>query len=475
MKVLFVQEIFFEELGVMSLSACLRQAGIATDVLIESRIDRVLKHVRFHRPDVVAFSVVSGGRNFPVQVSRAIKDVDPSIATIAGGPHPTFFPDYLEEGDFDAVCIGEGEEAIVAWCKAIAGEAPLEAVPNIRYRKGARIIANPLAPLANLDALPFPDRLLYRRYRTFLQTATRSFLTSRGCPKNCTFCYNRSAKRIYRGMGRFCRMRSPAGIIEEILEVKAGNPKFRTVLFAGDMIFSDKTWALDFLNQYRERIDLPFSGPLDANAIDEEVGEALRAAGCHSIFFGIETGSEDVRKRILRKPVSNEAIIRAADILRRNGISFRTFNILGIPTETIDDMFETMRLNARIGTRHPYCSIFVPYPGTELFEIAVEAGEVSPSFSFADLPSSFLARCVLDRPDRHRIENLHKLFSTGVKHPELIPLIRRLIELPPNLLFRLWFGFDYMRTIQATERRSLVSVLPIMLRNMRMLIGGNGA
>jgi radical SAM superfamily enzyme YgiQ (UPF0313 family) len=270
-------------------------------------------------------------------------------------------------------------------------------------------------------------------------------------------------------------MRSPANVVEEIRQARRRWPAMRTVLFIGDVVFHDRRWAREFLELYAESVDLPFAGLVAANAIDEEIGALLKRARCHCIFFGIETGNERVRREVLKKPVSNAQIEKAAEVLRRNGIAFRTFNMLGIPTETIDDMIETIRFNARIGARHPWCSIFVPYPGTELFEVAVRAGELSAGFSFDDLPSSYMERCVLDRPDRERIENLHKLFPTAVKHPWTLPLVRRLMDLPPNLLFKLWFGVGYMNTIRATERRRLASVAPIVARNLRLFItGGRG-
>jgi len=475
MDVLFIQELYYDYIGVMALSAALKQKGISTDLIIERNPEKVVAYIKRHSPEMVCFSVISGIHQFPARMSRAIKAAFPDLPVIAGGPHPTFFPGYISEGAFDALCVGEGDVAIVKYYRAVTGDLPLGEVPNLIYKQDGKIRKNPVGRLIeDLDRLPFPDRSVYDKYRMFSRAETKGFVTSRGCPYNCSFCYNRKAKEIYKGKGRFHRMRSPENVVAEILAVADSYPSLRTVLFVGDTVFYTKKWAARFLELYREKVDLPFSGLVAADIIDEEIGRLLKQARCHSIFFGIESGNERIRKEILKKNISDRQIASAADILRRNNIACRTFNMVGIPTETLENMFETIRMNVDVRARHPWCSIFVPYPGTELFDIAVESGELDRDFSCDQLPRSYMEKCVLNRPDRSQVENIHKLFKTAVRHPGLIPLIRRLIRLKPNLLFKLWFGLNYMSTIKSTERRSFKTVIPLVLKNFGFFITGKG-
>ncbi len=469
--VLFIQELFTEYMGIMYISAVLKQNHISTDILISKNIRDIINYVSICKPKIIGFSVITGLHKFPVTVSKIIKKEFPDIKIIAGGAHPTFFQEYINEDVFDAICVGEGEYPMLYFYKYTIGEIDIDAVPNIIFKKNGKIYRNKLSNLIeDLDSIPFADRELYDKYEFFKNYPTKSVLCLKGCPYNCSYCYNGRMKEIYRNKGKYVRTRDPQKIIEGILILKQRYRSLSTISFTGDVFFYDKKWVKELLMLYKEKINLPYITSITANFIDEEIGKLLRISNCKGMYFGIESGNEWIRKEILNKNISNQVILKTAQILRKNKIPYRTYNILGLPTETIENMLETINLNVKIKTNYPWCSIFIPYPGTRLYEIAKENGEIESDFSINDIPPSFMEKSVLKRKDVEQIENLHKFFITAVKFPFLIPLIKKIIKLKPNIIFKLWFGLTYALSIMFSEHLSFKDVIMMVLENYKFFI-----
>jgi radical SAM superfamily enzyme YgiQ (UPF0313 family) len=185
------------------------------------------------------------------------------------------------------------------------------------------------------------------------------------------------------------------------------------------------------------------------------------------VFFGIESGDDSIRNEILEKAVGNEEIRRGAATLKRHGIACRTYNMVGFPGETLAQAFKTVQLNIEIGSNYPWCSIFMPYPGTRLAEYARSAGYLDANLGPDDLETSFHATSLLKSPDRDRLINLHKFFQTAVIFPASFPLVRQLIKLPCNAVFRIWFAFIYFCLYVRSEGRGGIGTLYVALKNGR--------
>ncbi|HXE96323.1 MAG TPA: radical SAM protein, partial [Dongiaceae bacterium] len=183
--------------------------------------------------------------------------------------------------------------------------------------------------------------------------------------------------------------------------------------------------------------------------------------------FGIESGDEHIRNAVLKKAISDDEICRGAAILKKNGITFRTYNIVGFPGETIEQALKTVQLNVAIGTDFPWCSIFMPYPGTRLADYARNRGFLASDLSPDSMEGSFHITSALTNPDRRQLANLHKFFQTAVLMPPLLPVIRLLIKLPENFLFRIWFGIVYFHLYQRSEGRGFIKTFRAALRNGR--------
>ncbi len=331
---------------------------------------------------------------------------------------------------------------------------------------------NEVRPLiASLDSLPFPDRLLYRRHPDIAFDPVQPVLTGRGCPFDCSFCFNHSLKEIYRGKGAYVRRRSPENVIAE-LEGLLEPGTVKRIYFVDDAFSSDHAWLERFLELYRASVSLPFHCLVRIDQIDDPTASLLARSGCKAVFFGIESGDEDIRNRIIGKRLPEPRIREGVRALHRQGIPFRTYNMVGLPGESIDQALRTVRLNIDLKTPFPWCSLFSPYPGTRLAQFAADNGMCEPAGMLGRRFASFHDRSRISGRDMREHENLHKLFQTAVLFPVLLPLIRVLIKLPPNPLFRLWFTLVYGMLYLRSEGRGLFRTVRSALRNARFLPGG---
>ncbi|MGD9405872.1 MAG: cobalamin B12-binding domain-containing protein, partial [Anaerolineae bacterium] len=216
MRVLFIaQQTDYEPQGIMHLSSALKAAGHEVDLAVATHQDPVAAAREF-QPDVAAYSVITGSQRYYIDVNNRVKREVEGVFSVFGGPHPTFFPEMVEEEGVDGICRGEGEDAMVELVNALAAGGP-EAVLGIANwsfkRNGdsvdAGIINNPVRPyVGDLDGLPFPDRaLVYERDAISARSKIKHFLTGRGCPYNCTYCFNHALSELYRGKGRRFRQR----------------------------------------------------------------------------------------------------------------------------------------------------------------------------------------------------------------------------------------------------------------------------
>jgi radical SAM superfamily enzyme YgiQ (UPF0313 family) len=452
-RVLFIaQQTDYEPQGIMHLSSVLKAAGHQVDLVVAAHQDPV-EAAREFQPDVAAYSVITGSQRYYLDLNRRLKSEMPGVFSVFGGPHPTFFPEMVEEEGVDGICRGEGEGAMVDLVGALAGGGPeaVLSVDNWSFRRNgergdAGIITNPVRPyVADLDSLPFPDRaLVYERDPISARAKIKHFLTGRGCPYNCTYCFNHALSEIYRGKGRRFRQRSVDHVIEEVCWVHDHYP-LEFVVFVDDTFVLSGEWLAEFAVKYARQVGLPFFCNTRANLVTEEQVRLLKEAGCHSVSMGIETGNDRIRNELLKRRMSKEQILEAARLIREGGLQFTTTNMIGLPTSTLEDDFETLDLNIQTRPSYAHVFIFQPYPRTELGEFTREQGWMVGTFD--DIGELAWDHSVLDFGEEHKsgLSILQRFFAIGVEWPRTVPLIKRLLKLPDNPIFwllnKLWKGW----------------------------------
>ncbi|HTZ11837.1 MAG TPA: radical SAM protein [Candidatus Margulisiibacteriota bacterium] len=469
-RVAFVQNLAFEYLGVMYLSSLLKKNAHSVEAFIEhgQGMDKVLKELKSFDPQIIGFPCSSSSHQWVIAASRLCKKYLPQARIILGGAHPTFFPEVIEEEPVDIICRGEGEYALLELADKVDKKEDYSGVLNLWVKREGLILRNQVRPLIeDLDELPFPDRSLYAARYPFLNKSQKAFITGRGCPFSCAYCFNHAFKKIYQDKGRMVRFRSADNIIREIKDVASGG-SLKTVLIQDDTFGLNKSKSLEFLKRYAKEINLRFICLLRADLTDEELVMNLKNAGCMNVFFGIESGSEPMRNLLLKKGISDEQIYRMASLLKKYRIRFRAYNMFGLPGESLEEAFKTVELNIKIKTDYPWSALFQPFPGTEMGDYARSRGMLEGDQSKFN-PSFFMQSSVRLK-DKREITNLRLLFFWAVKFPFLFPVIKRAIRLRLSFLYNILFLLGYAYCFKMSEGISLLETMRIGSNNIKNFI-----
>lgn len=389
MKVLFFHR-NAEWLGIEYLSSILKKTGHDTRLIFDpgsgdieykfKTLDRVfdlsekmVRKAQLYNPDLIAFSCLTNLYPWVTRMARLIKQ-RMNVPIIVGGIHPTILPEFvIKNPDIDMLCIGEGEEALKELLASMQAGKVDYSIKNIWFKKDGGVIRNPLRPLIqNLDSLPFPDKDIFRKYRCF--SARLYVMTGRGCPYQCTYCFNSYYRKLLcNGTTSYIRRRSVENVIDELKLFKS-KYNIKEVFFYDDIFTINDAWIKNFAKAYKDKIKLPFKILVHPQAVQEETMRLLKDAGCIYVDIGIESGCEGLRRKLLKRNMNNHDIVDTARILKKVGIKFCTLNIVGFPTETRQQMWETYELNDKIKPDGTIVSIFYPFPKTELADYCLENG-----------------------------------------------------------------------------------------------------
>jgi len=398
-----------------------------TETMIKSKL---MKKIERYKPDLIGFSSTTHQYQYVKEYSNWIKE-ELETPIICGGVHATLCPDQvLSCNNIDMVCIGEGEYPMLELANRMEKGDNIDDISNLWIKKHSSIKRNPVRPLiSNLDELPFPDREIFN-FKELLKTgllgahgSLSEFMAGRGCPYDCTYCCNHALKEIYKGKGKYVRMRSVENVLAEIKNVTE-KYEVKKIMFHDDIFTLFHNWIKEFCEKYPTEFDLPFWCNGRVETLNRQILYDLRKAGCDMIFIGIESGNEWLRRTVLRRPITNKQIIDAFRIAHEVGIKTLSFNMVGIPFETPEMVKETIELNKLIQPDHIQVSIFYPYPNTELWRICSESGYLTQD----QLPSYFDGKSILDLPtmSREQIAQLYNNFidftlerSMSTNHPTI--------------------------------------------------------
>lgn len=328
------------------------------------------------------------------EVCRLVKQTVAGASTVMGGAHPSAVPqDTLRDPNVDVVVLGEGEHTMLRLVDALErGEFPPANTDGLAFRCGDELRSHPLTQrLHELDTLPLPARHLlpmqsYFKYRAPHGSVVKrhpctNMITSRGCPAKCCFC------SIHNVWGRRFRYHSAARVIAEI-ETLVADYGVREIQFEDDNLTLRRRRIQDICRLIVERgIDITWSTPngVAAYALDEETLALMRAAGCHHITLGVESGSEHTLREIIGKPVQLERVPPIVRACRRLGMGVSAFFVLGFPGETRPQMQQTIDFALSLDVDTANFFIATPYPGTRLYTQCVAEGLIETPVDYSRL------------------------------------------------------------------------------------------
>lgn len=363
-------------------------------VTLQELVAKLIAAIDLFKPDVIGLSALTDDYPLGLFLMGEIKAAFPNIPTIAGGVHATVDPKgVIAQPCFDMVCVGEGEYVMLDLGERVDNKQSFDGIANLWIkREDGSIEKNAVRPYEqNLDLLPSPDwtvfteTAFYKPFRGYVYKYG-DFEMSRGCPYKCSYCINVQLQEIYKFTNAsYHREKSISRVIAEIKEAIEN--------YGIEFIkFWDETFLLmspermeEFCDRYSTEIGLPYVIETTAQSITPRSAAILRQTNCRSVSLGMETGSVDLRKGILHKPTSNDVYVNAFKLLEENGIQKVSFNMLGLPNESQDDIFRTIAMNRLVATDTQACGVFYPYKGTPIRDMMVEQGWMGEDFDYASM------------------------------------------------------------------------------------------
>lgn len=443
MKVLFISYSGFVSFGLMHLSSVLKKDGFYVELVIPKNNQELLETISRFQPDLIGFSCTTGIHNWALAKIKIIKEKF-DIPIILGGPHPTFCSEIINEDGVDMICLGEGDEALAELVQKMKNNDDLTNIKNIWVKRGDQVFANPLRPLIqDLDTLPVGDReIYYEKYAYLRQSTVKNFMAGRGCPFNCIFCSNQAYKKLYAGLGNYTRWHGVDYVIEEIKMVKH-KYGFNYIYFSDDTFILNRAWLEEFCRKYKQTIATGFIAQIRADLINNDIVKLLKEAGCRGVTMGVETGNEYLRNKVLKKNVTNDDIIKAAKTIKSQGIKLKTFNMMCLPGESIEDGFKTAKINNKIKANLVSIGFAQPFPSTGLLDYAKEQGYLDKNYDPGQMDVNSRNYSPFILKDKKELENLLFLTPLLAKFYFLKPIIRLLIKWKRNVIFEIAHSLIY--------------------------------
>ena len=332
----------------------------------------VFKQLKAYQPDLIAFSVVTFHYQMAIHYAEMCKKICPNAKIVFGGIHVSCIPEIVIAHKFvDYAVIGEGEIAFTEIIKHIEKGDSSEPIVNTWYKSQNNTIikGRQVGFIQDLDSLPQFDKEIWADI--FPLKEYYLTMTSRGCPYNCSYCFNHFFKNIPEEKSNYIRRRSVKHVMEELTTAKK-KYNIKRIEFWDDIFIFDKEWLKEFLEAYKREVALPFKCYIHVNLFDEEMVIWLKDAGCKWVDFGIQSINEEYRKNYLKRNETNANIIKALKLLKKHGIVSFADYIIGMPGDEIEHYEE-----ARLFFIENMPDIIEPYwmsyhPRTEIIEKGLE-------------------------------------------------------------------------------------------------------
>ncbi len=329
----------------------------------------VKKIIKRYDPELIGLTATTSMVPDAYIVAKMAKRYNPDVKVVMGGPHVTFTPERtLKECPYiDYIIRGEGEISFKNLVDALDKGRDLKKIKGLSFRKGDKVINNPPQPLIkDVDSIPLPSYDLLPMEKYVVDSIKfGTVMTSRGCPFDCIFCSSSLQ------FGKRWRGHSDSRVLEE-LKILREEYGIREIEFLDDTYTLNRPRAIRIARRIKkEGLDISWTASSRVDLFNREVAAAMKAGGCHTVYFGIESGSQKTLD-FIGKRITPEQSLRAVKIARETKLRALGAFIIGFPHETKEDIRKTIKFSKKVGVNYAQFTIATPYPGTRLWSIALK-------------------------------------------------------------------------------------------------------
>ena len=366
-------------LGLAWVAAVLEEGGHKVKVIdtptLKVSTEEFIREVKSWKPDVVGISVQTPTAPRAYDAIARLKEEVPDVPVIVGGSHPTFMYEEALAHGADVVVRFEGEYTTLELINVLEREGlnydALRRVKGLAFKDGGsgEVIVTGRRPyVSDLDRLPWPARHLLPmdKYTVFGKPIrVAHVMASRGCPYGCAYC---STSYFW---GRRIRFRSAKSVADEI-EYLIDKYGVETVVFTDDELTVNRRFVYGLVKEMRERgLDVTFACGSRVDHVDRDYLKFLYGNGFTTLYFGIESASQETLNRIGKGITVDQAVKVFRWVKESKGFAAGSF-ILGFPWETLDDMRRTVELAVKLDPSYAQFTVLTPYPGTPIYDFAVK-------------------------------------------------------------------------------------------------------
>jgi anaerobic magnesium-protoporphyrin IX monomethyl ester cyclase len=361
---------FLPPLGLMYIAAYVKEKTNFDIKLLDCEVEKInytniQEKIKEEKPDVVGITTMTFTLIDVIKTAKLIKEVDPNIKIVLGGPHVNIYPEEtMNNKEIDFLVLGEGEQPFIDLLGHINDLNALHDIRGLVFRDNDGKVVNTgkRELIMDLDSLPTPARELtpYKKYYSIIahQNPTTTMFTSRGCPYKCIFC-----DRPH--LGKIFRARSAEDVVKEMEEIEKMGIK--EVFIYDDTFTIDRQRVVDICNLILDKqLQLKWDIRARVNTVDEELLILMKSAGCTRIHYGVEAGTKKILT-VLRKGITLEQVETAFKLTKKAGIETAGYFMIGSPTETMADIKETIKLAKRMFPDFVHFTVLTPFPATDLY------------------------------------------------------------------------------------------------------------
>jgi len=377
-------------LGIMMIAAQARKTGYSDMHILDMKVEdwtpeRCVEELVKLKPDVVGLSAMTYEAGCMHDVAKLVREQLPTVKIVCGGPHPSVAADdVMKDENVDLVVRGEGEFIFADVLDGIAdGRTDWTGCEGVTWRNEAgEIVAEPdRSPPKDLDEMPFPawDLVGHEKYHTvprggviYAHKEFATMFSSRACPWRCTYCHN--------SYGKTFRERSAENVLAE-MELLVTQYGVKEFVFMDDIFNFRAERAKTVARGIVERgwkIKLTFPNGFRGDILDEELVDLLVKAGMYRCMVAVESAVPRIQK-VMKKNLKIDKVQNIVDYIASKGVMVHGAFMLGFPSETEDEMQETIDWAAKSSFHTAAFFRVIPFKGTELFRQVEHAGFELPT------------------------------------------------------------------------------------------------